>query len=244
MTNTEQDQQEIRPFRMEVPQEQLTDLAERLGNTRWPDEVPGVGWDRGVPVGYLRELAEYWRSAYDWRACEAELNAHPQFTTVVDGQNLHFLHVRSPEPGATPLLMLHGWPGAVTDFLDVIGPLTDPRTHGGDPAEAFHLVVPSLPGFGPSTPLAGPGMGAARMAGVMVGLMSRLGYERYGVHGYDTGSWVAPEVGRQAPERVLGVHLNAMITFPVAEGDTEGLTGVEEERWKSMQDYNDGYLQC
>jgi pimeloyl-ACP methyl ester carboxylesterase len=244
MTNTEQDQQEIRPFRMEVPQEQLTDLAERLGNTRWPDEVPGAGWDRGVPVGYLRELAEYWRSTYDWRACEAELNAHPQFTTVVDGQNLHFLHVRSPEPGATPLLMLHGWPGAVTDFLDVIGPLTDPRAHGGDPAEAFHLVVPSLPGFGPSTPLAGPGMGAARMAGVMVGLMSRLGYERYGVHGYDTGSWVAPEVGRQAPERVLGVHLNAMITFPVAEGDTEGLTGVEEERWKSMQDYNDGYLQC
>ncbi|MEE2036683.1 epoxide hydrolase [Nocardiopsis sp. CT-R113] len=244
MTDTEQYQREIRPFRVEVPQAQLSDLAERLANTRWPDEVPGAGWSRGVPVAYLRELAEYWRTAYDWRAHEAELNGLPQFTTVVDGQNVHFLHVRSPEADATPLLLLHGWPGAVTDFLDVVGPLTDPRAHGGDPAGAFHLVVPSLPGFGFSTPLAGPGMGAARMAGVLVELMSRLGYGRYGVQGYDTGSWVAPEVGRQAPERVVGVHLNAMITFPVAEGDAEGLTAVEEERWTSMQDFNDAYLQC
>jgi pimeloyl-ACP methyl ester carboxylesterase len=195
-------------------------------------------------VGYLRELAEYWRTSYDWRRHEAELNSHPQFTTTVDGQNVHFLHVRSPEPDATPLVLLHGWPGTVTDFLDVVGPLSDPRSHGGDPSQAFHLVIPSLPGSGMSTPLAGPGMGAARMAEVLTELMSRLGYGRYGVHGYDTGSWVAPEMGGLRPESVIGVHVNAMITFPLTDGDTEGLTVVEQRRWQSMQDFNDGYLQC
>ena len=178
---TQQHGKSIRPFRVDVPEEQLVDLRARLENTRWPEELPGVGWSRGVPVGYLRELDEYWRTSYDWRVHEAELNAYPQFTTEVDGQNVHFLHVRSPEPEATPLILLHGWPGAVTDFLDVIGPLTDPRSHGGDPDDAFHLVIPSLPGFGFSIPLAGPGMGTERMAGLFVELMSRLGYERYGV---------------------------------------------------------------
>jgi pimeloyl-ACP methyl ester carboxylesterase len=196
-------------------------------------------------VPYLKELAEYWRTGYDWRAHEAALNAHPQYLTAVDGQNLHFLHVRSPEPGAAPLLLLHGWPGGVTDFLDVIGPLSDPRAHGGDPADAFHLVIPSLPGFGFSTPLAGPGMNAARMAGVLVRLMELLGYDRYGVQGYDTGSWVAPHLGEQAPGRVTGVHLNALLTFPVgAEGETDGLSETEQRRWQAMQDFNDGYLQC
>ncbi|MEW2358305.1 epoxide hydrolase family protein [Spirillospora sp. NPDC029432] len=237
--------QGIRPFRIEIPQSRLDDLRARLAGTRWPDELPGVGWSRGVPVGYLKELAEYWRTRYDWRAHEAALNAHPQFTTEIDGQNVHFLHVRSPEPGAAPLILLHGWPGGVVDFLDVIGPLSDPRAHGGDPADAFHLVIPSLPGFGFSTPLAGPGMGAARMAGVMAGLMSRLGYGRYGVHGYDTGAWVGPKIGELDPGRVTGVHLNALITFPMgAEGETEGLSEVEQARWDRMQDFNDGYLQC
>ncbi|MFI6294981.1 epoxide hydrolase family protein [Nonomuraea sp. NPDC050790] len=235
----------IRPFRIEIPQEQLDDLAARLDATRWPDELPGVGWSRGVPVGYLRELAGHWRTRYDWRAHEAEINEHPQYLTAIDGQNVHFLHVRSPEPDATPLLLLHGWPGAVTDFLDVIGPLSDPCAHGGDPSAAFHLVIPSLPGFGFSTPLAGPGMNAARMAGVFVRLMAELGYDRYGAHGYDTGSWVAPEIGRQDPERVIGVHMNGMITFPVgAEGEMDGLSADEQARWARMQDFNDGYLQC
>ncbi|TQM81703.1 pimeloyl-ACP methyl ester carboxylesterase [Saccharothrix saharensis] len=233
---------DIRPFRIDVPQAQLDDLNARLAGTRWPAELPGVGWSRGVPVAYLKDLAEHWRTTYDWRAHEAELNAHPQFTATVDGQNVHFLHVRSPEPDALPLVLLHGWPGGVTDFLDVIGPLSDPRAHGGDPARAFHLVVPSLPGFGFSTPLAGPGMGAARMAGVLVGLMDALGYDRYGVQGYDTGAWVAPELGRQAPDRVVGVHLNALLAFP--DGEVEGLTEVEQRRWAAMQDLNDGYLQC
>ncbi|WP_217176894.1 epoxide hydrolase family protein [Streptomyces sp. AC495_CC817] len=233
------------PFRLAIPQDRIDDLHRRLADTRWPDELPGVGWSRGVPSGYLRELAEYWRTGFDWRAQEAAVNAYDQYTTEVEGQHVHFLHVRSPEAGATPLLLLHGWPGSVVDFLDVIGPLSDPRAHGGDPEDAFHLIVPSLPGFGLSTPLAGPGMNAARMATVFTGLMSRLGYERYGVQGYDTGSWIAPEMGRQAPEHVVGVHVNGMISFPFgAEGDTDGLSEVDQRRWQTMQDFNDGYLQC
>ncbi|MFC4000023.1 epoxide hydrolase family protein [Nocardiopsis sediminis] len=244
-TTPDQNTQAIHPFRIDVPQEQLDDLSARLAAARWPDEVPGVGWSRGVPVAYLKDLADYWRSGYDWREHEAALNRHPQFTTSIDGQTLHFLHVRSPEPEATPLVLLHGWPGGVVDFLDVIGPLADPRAHGGDPADAFHLVIPSLPGFGFSTPLAGPGMNVARMAGLFVTLMSRLGYDRYGVQGYDTGAWVAPEMGRQAPDHVIGVHVNALLTFPIgAEGELDGLTEVEQQRWQAMQDFNDGYLQC
>ncbi|MEV0696909.1 epoxide hydrolase family protein [Saccharopolyspora sp. NPDC050389] len=242
MTN---EQHDVRPFRIDIPQEQLDDLRARLANTRWPDELPGVGWSRGVPVGYLEELVEHWRTEYDWRAHEAEINAHPQFVTTIDGQNIHFLHVRSPEPDATPLVLLHGWPGGVVDFLDVIAPLSDPRSHGGNPADAFHLVIPSLPGFGFSTPLAGPGMSAARMAGLLVRLMSRLGYGGYGVQGYDTGAWVGPEMGKQDPERVVGVHLNALLALPAGiEGEMDGLTELEQRRWQAMQDFNDGYLQC
>ncbi len=164
---------------------------------------------------------------------------------TIDGQNLHFLHVRSPRADATPLMLLHGWPGSVADFLDVIGPLSDPDAHGGAAAGAFHLVIPSLPGFAFSTPLAGPGMDAARTARVCTRLMGLLGYPRYGVHGYDTGAWVAPEMGRQAPDHVIGVHVNGMITFPVgAEGETHDLTDAEQRRWHRMQGFNDGYLQC
>ncbi len=235
----------IRPFRIDIPQSRLDDLASRLANTRWPDELPGVGWSRGVPVGYLKELADYWRTGYDWRAQEAALNEYPQFMVNVDGQETHFMHVRSPEPGALPLLLLHGWPGGVVDFLDVIGPLADPRSHGGNPADAFHLVIPSLPGFGFSTPLHGPGMGPKRMAGVLAELMSRLGYERYAVQGYDTGSWVAPELGKLDAPRIVGIHLNGVITFPLGEeGEMDGLSEAEQRRWQAMQDFNDGYLQC
>ena len=236
---------DIRPFRIAIPQEQLDDLHARLANTRWPDELPGVGWDRGVPVGYLRELAGYWRDGFDWRAQEAALNAHPQFRTTIDGQTVHFLHVRSPHPDAVPLILLHGWPGGVVDFLDVVGPLSDPAARGGDPADAFHLVVPSLPGFGFSTPLAGPGMGPARMAEVLRTLMTRLGYHRYGIQGYDAGAWVGAEMAGQDPDRVVGTHLNALLTFPAgADGEFDGLTPAEQRRWQVMQDFNDGYLQC
>src|SRR5262245_27182023 len=136
------------PFRVEIPQADLDDLHRRLDSTRWPDELPGAGWSRGVPLRYLKELAEYWRTSYDWRAAEARLNQFPQFTTVIDGVRVHLLHVRSTEPRALPLLLTHGWPGSVAEFLHVIGPLTDPGAHGGDPADAFHLVIPSIPGYG------------------------------------------------------------------------------------------------
>jgi pimeloyl-ACP methyl ester carboxylesterase len=154
-----------------------------------------------VPVGYLRELAEYWRTSYDWRKHEARLNQLPQFTTTIDGANLHFLHVRSPEPAATPLLLLHGWPGSVVEFLDLIGPLSDPAAHGGDPADAFHLVIPSLPGFGFSGPVAAPSLSYDRIAVVLVELMARLGYDRYGVQGGDVGAFVAPEWAGRRPAR-------------------------------------------
>ncbi|GGM24345.1 microsomal epoxide hydrolase [Micromonospora sonchi] len=235
---------DIVPFRLDIPQAQLDDLAARLANTRWPDELPEVGWSRGVPVGYLRALAEHWRTRYDWRTYEAELNKLPHHLTEVDGQRLHFLHVRSPEPDATPLLLLHGWPSSFLDFLDAAGPLADPRAHGADPADAFHLVIPSLPGFGFSAPLSGPGWGSERMAGALVELMDRLGYRRYGVQGGDTGSFVAPAIGRLAPERVLGVHVNALLTFPSgAPGELDGLTETEQQRLAALTAYNDGYLQ-
>jgi pimeloyl-ACP methyl ester carboxylesterase len=149
--------EEIKPFRIDIPQRDLDDLAERLAATRWPNEVAGAGTGYGMPLGTVQRLAEHWRTGYDWRAHEARLNQIPQFTTTIDGQNIHFLHVRSAEPGAVPLLLLHGWPGSVLEFVSMIGPLTDPRAHGGDPSRAFHVVIPSLPGYGFSGPTTEPG---------------------------------------------------------------------------------------
>jgi pimeloyl-ACP methyl ester carboxylesterase len=243
MATTDRDEREIRPFRIEVPQAALDDLGERLARTRWPAEPEGIGWSRGVPVGYLRELAEYWRTAYDWRQHEARLNQLPQFTTTIDGANLHFLHVRSPEPEATPLLLIHGWPGSVVEFLELIGPLTDPRAHGGDPADAFHLVVPSIPGHGLSGPLTEPGWNHGRMAGAYVELMARLGYDRYGVQGGDIGAFEAPLVGRLAPDRVIGVHVNALVTFPSGDpAELADLTEAEQQRLARMRGFQDDMM--
>jgi pimeloyl-ACP methyl ester carboxylesterase len=174
---------EIRPFRIEVPQADLDDLRERLARTRWPDELLGVGWSRGVPLGYLKELADYWAHRFDWRRQEAKLNELPQFTTEIDGQNFHFLHVRSPEPGALPLIVCHGYPGSFVEFMNIIGPLTDPVSYGGNAADAYHIVAPSLPGFGFSTPVRESGWEMARTARAFAELMRRLGYERYGAQG-------------------------------------------------------------
>jgi hypothetical protein len=154
----------IRPFEIRVPETAITDLRTRLANTRWPTQLPGEPWSRGVGVGYLQELAAYWAGDYDWRGAEHHLNGYPQFITEVDGQTFHFLHVRSPEPEAMPLVLLHGWPGSFIEFLDVIGPLTDPARNGLDPTQAFHLVIPSLAGFGFSAPLSSPGWTSARNA--------------------------------------------------------------------------------
>ncbi|MGR6975136.1 epoxide hydrolase family protein [Streptomyces cynarae] len=215
----------MHPFRIDIAQAQLDDLHRRLDATRWPDELPGVGWDRGVPLGYLKELAAHWRTSFDWRAAEAQLNAHPQFTEEIDGARIHFLHVRSPEPDATPLLLTHGWPGSVAEFLDVIGPLSDPRAHGGDPADAFHLVIPSIPGYGFST-LTDTGWDTARIARAWAELMARLGYDRYVPQGGDAGAVISLELGRIDPEHVIGVHVNMLMTFP--SGDPAELAGLDE----------------
>ena len=186
---------EIRPFHINIPQADIDNLNERLGRIRWPSELAGIGWRRGVPVDYLKGLAEYWRTGYDWRTHEARLNAFPQFTTEIDGQMIHFLHARSPEPSATPLMLIHGWPGSFIEFMELIGPLTDPVAHGGDPTDAFHVVIPSVPGFGFSTPLSEVGWTHGRIARAFTVLMARLGYDRYGVQGGDIGAFEAPLMG-------------------------------------------------
>ncbi len=225
----------IRPFRIDIPQADLDDLTERLARTRWPDELPGVGWSRGVPLDYLKQLAGYWRDGYDWRKHEARLNELPQFTTTIDGQPIHFLHIRSPEPEALPLILTHGWPGSIVEFLNVIGPLADPRAHGGDPGDAFHLVIPSLPGYGLSGPTREPGWTTDRTASAWAELMARLGYRRYGAQGGDWGAFVSPELGRIGPEHVVGVHVNAatMGFIPFGPVDPEELatfTDAEKAR--------------
>ncbi len=209
MPDPDRSDTEIRPFRIDIPQADLDDLRERLARTRWPDELPGVGWSRGVPLDYLKELATYWADGYDWRAHEARLNAYPQFTTTIDSANVHFLHVRSSEPDALPLVITHGWPGSIVEFLAIIGPLADPAAHGGDPADAFHLVIPSIPGYGLSGPTRQAGWTTTRIAHAWAELMRRLGYRRYGAQGGDWGAFVSPELGRVDPDHVLGVHVNA-----------------------------------
>jgi pimeloyl-ACP methyl ester carboxylesterase len=240
------DKLEITPFRIEIPQAEMDDLRERLADTRWPSELEGVGWSRGVPVDYATGLAEYWRDGFDWREQEARLNEFPQFTTEIDGQTIHFLHVESPEPNATPLLLIHGWPGSFIEFQELIGPLTDPTAHGGDAADAFHVVVPSIPGHGFSVPLSEPGWTHERCARAFVALMERLGYGRYGVQGGDIGAFQGPLVGQLDPEHVIGVHANALVTFPSGDpAEMEGLTESEQERIARFQNYEQdmsGYM--
>jgi pimeloyl-ACP methyl ester carboxylesterase len=230
------DDTEIRPFRIDIPQADLDDLNRRLADTRWPDELPGVGWTYGTPSSYLRGLADYWRTTFDWREQEAKLNAFPQFTTAIDGQNVHFLHVRSPEPNATPLLLTHGWPGSIVEFMNIIGPLTDPRAHGGDPADAFHVVAPSMPGFGFSGPTHETGWDMSRIARAWAELMNRLGYERYGAQGGDTGAVISPMLGRLAPERVIGVHVNGSLGFPTGDpAEFAAMSEAEQARLAALQ---------
>ncbi|WP_232666881.1 epoxide hydrolase family protein [Pseudonocardia sp. TRM90224] len=238
----------ITPFRIDVPQQALDDLRARLANTRWPGEPAGNGWSRGVPLDYLRELAEYWRSGFDWRAHEARINTFPQFTTSIDGQTFHFLHVRSPEPDALPLLLTHGWPSGPVEYLDVIGELTDPRAHGAPDARAFHLVIPSLPGFGFSQPVDGPGWGGLfRVAGALDELMRRLGYDRYAAHGSDMGAGIVGMLGMLAPHRLVGSHVAGPGPFPLGPAlDLDGLSESDRERaerFNTFREFGTGYLQ-
>ena len=231
----------ITPFHVEIPQADLDDLQQRLARVRWPDELPGAGWDYGVPLGYVRELVELLaRRATTGAPRRRGSTQHPQFVTEIDGQRVHFLHVRSPEPDALPLICTHGWPMSVFEYLDLIGPLTDPRAHGGDPADAFHLVIPSIPGVGFSGPDRRAGLGhAAASPRAWVELMARLGYERYGAHGNDGGSQISPEVGRIAPDRVVGVHVTQLFSFPSGDpAEFEDMSAEDMAAMQFLQEFN------
>jgi pimeloyl-ACP methyl ester carboxylesterase len=216
----------VEPFRIHVDDAVLDDLRERLARTRLPDEIDGTGWEYGIPYGYLRELVAYWRDTYDWRAHEAALNALPQFRTRIDGQTIHFVHAASPHAGALPLLLTHGWPGSIVEFLDVIPRLTQPEAHGGDPADAFHVVAPSLPGYGFSEPTRTRGWNVTRIARAFTELMPRLGYARYGAQGGDWGAQVTTRIGALDPEHCVAIHLN----MPIARPPGEPLTLTDEEQ--------------
>ncbi|QNG20847.1 epoxide hydrolase 1 [Rhodococcus triatomae] len=232
------DQTAVRPFRIDIPQTQIDDLHARLDHTRWPHQLPDVGWTRGVPTDHVRELADYWRHSFDWRRQEELLNARPQFVTEIDGLRVHFEHIRSPEPDALPLVLVHGWPGSPVEFAGVIDALTDPRAHGGDPADAFHVVVPTLPGFGFSGPTEVTGQAATeRAAALIAALMDRLGYERYGTQGGDAGSFVGPQLGRLHPGRVVGVHVNGLLTIPSWDVDTSGYSEADRAKVAQLSEW-------
>ena len=207
-----------RPFSIDVPQAVLDDLKRRLEATRWPEPIPGVSWEYGAEVAYVRELCDYWRTDYDWRKHEAELNRYPQFLCEVDGVDIQFWHVKGKGPSPFPLLLIHGWPGSLVEFERMIGPLTDPAAYGGDPADAFHVVVPSLPGFGWGGKPKERGWGISRIAAAFDTLMSReLGYGRYGVQGGDWGGIIAAKMGSAHADHVAAIHLNFVIGVPPAE---------------------------
>jgi pimeloyl-ACP methyl ester carboxylesterase len=205
----------IRPFHVEFPDEALDDLRRRIDATRWPSKELVADPSQGVQLAMLRELARYWTTDYDWRRCEAKLNALPQFKTEIDGVDIHFIHVKSPHEDALPLIITHGWPGSVIEMLEVIGPLTDPTAHGGSAEDAFDLVLPSLPGYGFSAVPEEVGWDPAHVAGAWAELMNRLGYTRYVAQGGDQGAGVTDSMGRQAPEGLLGIHLNLLRAFPI-----------------------------
>jgi microsomal epoxide hydrolase len=217
----------IRPFRIEVPDAVLADLKARLAHARFPHQPEGMGWDYGADTNYVQQLCAHWRDGFDWRAAEARFNAFPQYLTEIDGEQTHFYHVRSPQPDALPLIITHGWPGSVAEFLDIFGPLSDPAAHGGDPRDAFHVVAPSIPGYGFSGPLRRPGFSIARAARVNAELMARLDYGRYGAQGGDWGSFISSQLAALFPERLVGLHLNFLRT-PPSDADTEdGLSEAE-----------------
>ena len=232
---------EIENFRIEVPESGLDDLRERLRRTRWPEAETVEDWSQGVPRAYLQELCAYWADGYDWRAAEARLNALPQFRTELDGLGIHFVHARSPHPAALPLVITHGWPGSIAEFAGVVGPLSDPTAHGGDASDAFHVVCPSLPGYGFSDKPARPGWGVERIASAWSELMARLGYHRYGAQGSDWDTSISACLGQQDPEHVAGIHLSPPLAPPdpatfddLTEAERAALASLEHAReWDS-----------
>ncbi|HZU72876.1 MAG TPA: epoxide hydrolase [Acidimicrobiales bacterium] len=235
------DGQKIHPFRLEVADDELEDLRRRLRSARWPEPATVDDWSQGVPLDYLRDIADHWAESYDWRRVESRLNDLGQYRTTIDGLSVHFIHARSPEPGALPLVLTHGWPGSVVEFLDAIGPLTDPVAHGGSPADAFHVVCPSVPGYGWSEKPSAPGWGVERIASAWVVLMNRLGYDRYGAQGGDWGSAVTTAIGSLDPDHCVGIHLNMPVAGPdrseleqLSDDDKNALAAMEHyDRWDS-----------
>ena len=215
---TQADLTAVRPFEVHVPEEQLADLRRRIAATRWPSRELVPDRSQGVQLATMQALARYWATEHDWRRCEARLNALPQFMTEIDGVDIHFIHVRSPHEDALPLIMTHGWPGSVVELLDSVGPLTDPTAHGGRAEDAFHLVLPSIPGYGFSGEPTELGWDVGRVARAWAELMRRLGYDRFVAQGGDVGAGVTDVMGRQAPDGLLGIHMNLMVT---------GLSGLQ-----------------
>ena len=235
----------IQPYHVSIPQAALDELRDSLSHTRWPSELPDVGWQYGVPSHYVRRLAEYWRTGYDWRVWEAKVNAYPQFITEIAGQKIHFLHVTSPEPDALPLIVTHGWPGSTFEFIKIIEPLTNPRANGGDPRNAFHLVIPTLPGFGFSGPTHEPGWNPDRIAKVWIELMHGLGYDRYGAVGNDWGSIISPQIARFDADHVVGTHVTQIFLAPsnadeLLDPSPEEIIAIEGLDWfkKNMSAYD------
>lgn len=243
----------VQAFRINIPQAAVDNLRDRLMNTQWPDQLPGAEWSRGVPVSYMKDLVEYWRTSYDWRAQEDRLNEFPQFTTEIDGQTIHFMHVRSPEPNALPLLILHGYPSSFVEFMNIIGPLTNPQAYGGKAEDAFHVVIPSLPGYGFSIPLQGAGWELNRTGSAMAELMRRLGYERYGAQGGDIGSGIISILGANDSDHMVGGHVVtdptslALLGAPIADpNDDPTLTPGQKARLQGLRELQaegKGYLQ-
>ncbi|AWC21079.1 Soluble epoxide hydrolase [Aminobacter sp. MSH1] len=224
---------DITPFKIAIPESELTELKARLANTRLANEIPGAGWSYGMASGFVTRAIERLRNGFDWRAEEATINSHPQFVTEIDGQTIHFLHVKSPAANAVPLLLLHGWPSSFVEFLGAIGPLT---------AGGFDLVIPSLPGFGFSGPTREAGWNDGRIANAMLELMSRLGYRRFGVQGGDAGAIIAPAIGRTAPDRVIGVHVNAATMGfiplgPIEPNEIASFSDAEKSRLQRLQQF-------
>jgi pimeloyl-ACP methyl ester carboxylesterase len=226
----------IEPFRINVAESVLTDLKERLARTRFPDEVNDAEWSYGTSLAYLKELVEYWRTAYDWRVAERALNQWHHFRADVEGLGVHFIHERGTGPRPLPLLISHGWPGSVVEFVKILGPLTDPAAHGGDPADAFDVVAPSLPGYGFSDHPRSPGMHPGAIADRFAALMQQLGYARFGAQGGDWGAVITTCLGAQHPKRLVGIHLNMVIAFPPDESNpAAGLSEKEMIALMEMQ---------
>ncbi|MFG6667888.1 epoxide hydrolase family protein [Halomonas sp. HNIBRBA4712] len=231
---------QITPFEIAIPDSEIDDLHARLERVRWPSSVPGSGWEYGLDLDTAKALVAYWRDGFDWRKQEQRLNRFPQFLTTIDNQTIHFIHVRSPEPEAQPLIMTHGWPSTFADFAELIGPLTDPRRYGGDPADAFDVVIPSIPGFGFSGPTIEPGWDSARIAKAWDTLMQGLGYSHYVAHGGDAGSFITREMGIAKPAGLRAIHVLEIFAFPTGvPGELDDLTESEKSQMAFMAGFNE-----